>query len=57
MTKFLAVVLLLTSSFCFGYEIPKGVLGISELEKAQQSAKTSKKPVVLVVAIKTQPET
>ena len=39
------------------YEVPKGVLSISELEKAQQKAKESGKPVVLVVAIKTQPET
>ncbi|MGJ8726321.1 MAG: hypothetical protein ACSHYB_17365 [Roseibacillus sp.] len=39
------------------YEVPQGVLSVSELEKVQQKAKESGKPVVLVLAIKTQPET
>ena len=39
------------------YNVPKGVLSISELEQAQQKAKESGKPLVFVVAIKTQPET
>ncbi|MBK1833698.1 hypothetical protein [Roseibacillus ishigakijimensis] len=39
------------------YEIPTGVVGLSGLEQAQKKAKAAQKPVVLVVAIKTQPET
>ena len=39
------------------YNVPEGVLSVSELEKVQQKAKESGKPVVFVVAIKTQPET
>lgn len=39
------------------YEIPAGVSGMGELEKAMARAKASGKPVALVVAYKTQPET
>ena len=57
MEKVILGMLLATTAFCTGYEIPKGMVGVSELEKAQQKAKESNKPLVLVVAIKTQPET
>lgn len=49
--------LLALAAFCQGYEIPKGMVGVSGLEEAQRKAKESGKPVVLVVAVKTQPET
>lgn len=39
------------------YEIPAGVSGMGELDKAMARAKASGKPVALVVAYKTQPET
>ncbi len=39
------------------YEIPTGVYGIGELEKAQEQAARTKKPLVAVVALKSQPET
>ena len=57
MNRLTILLALLFASLCGAYEIPKGVVGIGELEKAQQQAKQSGKPVVLVVAIKTQPET
>lgn len=43
--------------FCSAYEIPKGVLAIGEIEQAQSEAKASGKPIVLVVGLKSQPET
>lgn len=57
MTKLLVWLVLLFSLVCGAYEIPKGVVGFSELKQAQEKAKASGKPVVLLVAIKTQPET
>lgn len=57
MTRLLGVLMLLFSLVCHAYEVPKGMVGIGELEKAQAKAQESGKPVVLVVAIKTQPET
>lgn len=39
------------------YEIPEGVSGMGELDKAMARAKASGKPIALVVAYKTQPET
>ncbi len=57
MNRAMGLVFLLFSAFCGAYEIPQGVVGISELEGAQKTAKEKGKPVVLVVAIKTQPET
>lgn len=57
MTKLLVWLALLFSLVCGAYEIPKGVVGFSELKQAQEKAKASGKPVVLLVAIKTQPET
>ncbi|GHC43568.1 hypothetical protein [Roseibacillus persicicus] len=57
MAKFIFSLFLLLVACAGAYEIPQGVMSISELEKAQQKAKESNKPVVLVVAIKTQPET
>jgi hypothetical protein len=57
MSKLVTLLLLFFALVCGAYEIPKGVIGIGELEKAQQMSKASGKPVVLVVAIKTQPET
>lgn len=57
MKQLVIFVTLLLSVLCAAYEVPKGVVGIGELEKAQRKAKETGKPVVLVVAIKTQPET
>ena len=52
-----ALLLLTLAHWSSAYEIPQGVKSISELGKVQAEAKAGKKPVVLVVAIKTQPET
>lgn len=57
MTRLIVFLTALFSLAAAGYEIPIGVVGIGELEKAQEEAKLSGRPVVLVVAIKTQPET
>lgn len=57
MSKSVVLLALLLTAICGAYEVPKGVVSISELEKAQTKAKESGKPVVFVLAIKTQPET
>lgn len=57
MKRFLALLSILCALLASGYEIPSEAVGVSELEKAQQNAKQAGQPVVLVVAIKTQPET
>lgn len=57
MLKAICLFLLICAIPSWAYEIPKGMVGIGDLERAQESAKEDGKPVILVVAIKTQPET
>lgn len=55
-TPFLLLGFALATSLS-AYNVPNGMSSLRDLEKAQARAKEAGKPLVLVVAIKSQPET